>query len=403
VGIFIAALALGVVLLAAFMSLGRKDTVVRASFAAAGPLESMIATNGKIEPVDNFEAHAPLSTTVQRVLVHEGDQVKAGQRLLELDDTEAQSQVAKAIFQVRAAEAEQHAIQSGGTREEVLTTESQLAKAQNQVASEQQNLDALRRLEQQGAASQGEVQAAGVRLAGAQADLTLLQQKQAKRYSSQEADRIEAQAGEARAALASAQDVLRRSQVVAPRAGTVYSLPVRAGQFVNPGDLLAQVADLSVAQIRGFVDEPDLGKLRLGEPVQLTWDALPGRTWEGTLTHLPSTVVTVGSRNVGEITCRVNNRDHQLLPNINVSVNVVTARADSAVVVPREAVHQEDGERFVYQVVDGRLRRRNVQTGIATLTYIQITEGLATNAQVALGSVNGQPLREGMPVRIVIQ
>jgi HlyD family secretion protein len=163
------------------------------------------------------------------------------------------------------------------------------------------------------------------------------------------------------------------------------------------------VADLSVAQIRGFVDEPDLGKLRLGEPVQLTWDALPGRTWEGTLTHLPSTVVTVGSRNVGEITCRVNNRDHQLLPNINVSVNVVTARADSAVVVPREAVHQEDGERFVYQVVDGRLRRRNVQTGIATLTYIQITEGLATNAQVALGSVNGQPLREGMPVRIVIQ
>jgi HlyD family secretion protein len=394
---------LGVVLLAAFMSLGRKDTLVRVSFATEGPLESTISTNGKIEPVDNFEAHAPVSTTVQRVLVHEGDQVQSGQLLLELDATEARSQVARAVAQVRAAEAEQHVVQSGGTREEVLTTASQLVKAQSQVETEQRNLDALRRLEQQGAASAGEVQAAAVRLAGAEADLKLLQQKQARRYSSQEVERIDAQAGEARAALVSAQDVLRRSQVRAPHQGTVYSLPVRVGQFVNPGDLLVQVADLGGVQVRGFVDEPDIGRLRPGERVQITWDALPGQTWEGSLAWLPSTVVTLGSRNVGEITCLVNNRDHKLLPNINVNVNVITARAELAVVVPREAVHQEDGQRFVYQVVDGRLRRRNVQTGITTLTYIQITEGLARDAQVALGSVNAQALREGMPVRIVVQ
>jgi HlyD family secretion protein len=402
-GVIVAIIIAGVVLLAAFVSLGRKDTLVRVSLTTRGPIESVIATNGKIEPVANFEAHAPASTTVRRVLVHEGDRVKAGQLLLELDDSGARSQVARAVAQMRKAQAEQHAVQSGGTHEEVLTNESELTKAQNQVETAQRNLDALRRLEQQGAAAGGEVQAAATRLAAAQADFKLLQQKLTRRYSTPEVERVQAQADEARAALAAAQDLLRQSEVRAPQKGTVYFLPVKAGQYVNTGDLLLQAADLDVMQVRGFVDEPDIGRLRSGEQVQITWDAVPGREWQGTLTRVPSTVVSLGSRNVGEISCQVNNRDQTLLPNINVNVNVIAARSDNAVIAPREAVHQEDGQRFVYQVVDGKLRRRNVQTGITTLTYIQITEGLATNTQVALGAVNGQALRESLPVRIIVQ
>ena len=128
----------------------------------------------------------------------------------------------------------------------------------------------------------------------------------------------------------------------------VYSLPVRQGAFVNPGDLLVQVADLHKVQVRAFIDEPEIGKLRKGQQVEVTWDAIPGRVWQGTLESLPTTVVQRGTRMVGEVTCVVDNSDLKLLPNTNISVAVV----------------------------------------------------IADNAVLALGALNMQSLREGMPVKI---
>jgi HlyD family secretion protein len=392
-----------VVLLAAFVSLGRKEVPIRAARAQRGNISSTISTNGKIEPVDNFEAHAPASTTVNRILAHEGDRVQANQLLLVLDSADAHAQAARAQAQLRAAEADLHAVHSGGTREQVLTEQAQRAKAQAQVSNAGTQLAALQRLQQQGAASAGEVTAAEARLKAAEADLRLAEEKQTSRYSSQEVERVKAQAHEATASLAAADDLLRHSEIRAPRAGIVYSLPVRPGQYVTRGDLLLQVADLRTVKVRGFVDEPDIGRLRPGEPVQVTWDAVPGRTWQGTVLRVPSTVVSLGARNVGEISCRVANEDLKLLPNINVTLNIITAQAQGALTVPREAVHVEDGQHFVYEVVEGKLRRRTVQTALADLTQVEITQGLAPDATVALGSVAGQSLRDGTAVRIVNQ
>jgi HlyD family secretion protein len=128
---------------------------------------------------------------------------------------------------------------------------------------------------------------------------------------------------------------------------------------------------------------------------------MPGRVWQGELKTVPSTVVTVGSRNVGQVTVDVDNSDLSLLPNVNVSVNIITAKDENALTVPREAVHQEDGHRFVYQVVNGQLQRRDVTTSIANLTRIEVTHGLADNVEVALGAINGKPLQNGMAVRII--
>jgi HlyD family secretion protein len=169
------------------------------------------------------------------------------------------------------------------------------------------------------------------------------------------------------------------------------------------GDLLVQVADLTTVNVHGFVDEPEVGRLRPGEPVQMTWDAIPGRVWEGTVTRVPSAIVPLGARNVGEIRCRIANADLKLLPNTNVTLNIITAEAQNVLVIPRESVHVEDGKPFVYMVVDGKLRRQDVQTALANLTQVEITKGLAPNATLALSSVNSQPLRAGIAVRIVSQ
>ena len=139
------------------------------------------------------------------------------------------------------------------------------------------------------------------------------------------------------------------------------------GSYVNPGDLVLQEADLSKVLVRAFVDEPDVGRLARGQPIQLTWDAVPGRTWQGTVNTIPSTVKLLGTRNVGETTCVVDNQDLKLLPNINVGVTIVTAEHHNALTVPREAVRLDDSKTFVFQIVNDELKRRDIQTSISNL------------------------------------
>jgi HlyD family secretion protein len=397
--LLIVAVLLAVIVLAAFMSLRRSQVVVRVGTAERGTITASIATNGRIEALGNFQAFAPMATTVKKIFVKQGDWVKAGQMLLRLDDADARLQAAKAEAQLKGAQSDLHAVESGGTQEELLTTRNALSKAQMERDVAQRNLEAMQRLLHSGAASQAEVDAAQNKLKSAEDQVQLLQQKLKGRYSQQEIGSVEAKQAEARASLQAAQEVLKNSNVSAPGDGMVYSLPVREGAFVNTGDLLVQVADLHKVRVRAFVDEPEIGRLQAGQVVEVTWDALPGRVWKGTLETLPTTVVQHGTRMVGEVTCVIDNSDLKLLPNTNVGVAVVTARQQNALMIPREAIHQDEKGQYVFQVVNGELRRRNITTSVSNLTRVEVTSGLSDNAMLALGALNMQSLKGGMAVK----
>jgi HlyD family secretion protein len=395
----IAGLLVAVIVLAAFVSLHHSQVAIRVGAAQRQTITASIATNGKIEALNNFQAYAPMATTVQKIYVKQGDWVKDGQMLLRLDDADARLQAAKAEAQLKGAQADLSAIQSGGTQEELLTTRNALAKAQLDRDAAERNLHAMQTLLQNGAASQAEVDAAQNKLKAADDQVQLLQKKLKDRYSQQEIGHAEAQQSEARASLAAAQEVLKNSNIAAPREGMVYSLPVRDGAFVNTGDLLIQVADLHKVRVRAFVDEPEIGRLQTGQEVEVRWDALPGRVWKGTVENLPTTVVQHGTRTVGEVTCVIDNNDLKLLPNTNVSVAVITARQVDALTIPREAIHQDDKGQYVFQVVNGALKRRNVTTSVSNLTRVEVTSGLSDDAELALGALNMQSLKSGMAVR----
>ncbi|HEV8491591.1 MAG TPA: efflux RND transporter periplasmic adaptor subunit [Candidatus Angelobacter sp.] len=376
-------------------------TAVRAEKVVRQEIASVISTNGKIEPVNSFEAHAPAPATVNKVLVAEGDHVKAGQLLVKLDDAEARAQAARALSQLRSAEAALSGIKAGGTQEEVLTTRSDLVKAQAERDDAQRNLKAIQKLQQNGAASPAEVEAAQNRQKKAEADVQLLQAKLNGRFSTPEVAKVEASAAEARAAYAAAQELLHHSNVTAPFAGTVYQLPVKPGSYVNGGDLLVQVANLEKVRVRAFVDEPEIGRLAKGQQVEIKWDATPGRIWEGTLTRVPTSVTMVGTRTVGEITSEVDNTDRKLLPNVNVNVAIISARHDNALTVSREAVHDVEGKRYLYKIDDDKIQAQEVQTGLSSLTRVEVVKGVPEGAVIALGALNAQPLRNGMDVKVV--
>lgn len=373
---------------------------VRAATVQRGPIRSQVSTNGKIEPIQNFEAHAPISTTVKRLLVKEGDRVRKGQLLLQLDDADIRTQSARAQAQVKAAQADQSALTKGGTQEEVLTLNSQLVKARSARDVAQHNLDALRRLQQDGAASPGEVRQAEDAMQRARADVTLLEQKQKDRYSQPEAARIQAQAAEAQAAYDATEDALRKSSVRAPFDGMVYSLPVKQGAFVQAGELLLQEADLSKVLVRAFVDEPDVGRLQSGQKVEITWDAILGRTWIGAVNTVPSTVKPHGSRNVGETTCVVDNKDLRLLPNVNVGVTIVVAEHSNVLTLQRDALRIDESKPYVFRIIDKHLKRQPIEFSLQNLTRVEITSGLSEGDEVALPAED-KPLFDGAAIKVV--
>lgn len=398
--IIAAGIVVGVILLAAFNSIRGDVVPIRTVRIVRGNIRSLVSTNGKIEPIQNFAPTAPMATTVKRILVKEGTKVKRGQLLIELDDGQARTSAARALAEVRGAQAEISAVERGGTQEEVLATDAQLVKARSDRDVAKKNVIALEQLVKDGAASIGELRSAQAQYQTAQANVELYEGKQRARYSKPEVAKVEAQQNQAQAAYRAAQDILKKSNVRAPFEGIVYSIPVKQGNYMNPGQLLLEEADLSRVRLRAYVDEPDVGRLAPGQQIDVTWDGLPGRIWQGKLASVPSSIQLFGTRNVGEITTQLDNSDYRLLPSTNVAVQVITAEHKNVLIAPREVVRIDDTEPYVLRVGGDELHRQNISTSISNLTQVEITQGAIENEVLALSAINNKPLRDGQAVKV---
>jgi HlyD family secretion protein len=380
--------------------LTREELPLRVAQATMQDLITTDSTNGKVEPQHNFEAHAPAPSTVKRLYVRAGEHAPKGKLLLSLDDADARAQSASAVASLRGAQASYQATELGGTLEERNSIAGELAKARMDRDQAQHDLDALQKLVAQGAAAPSEVASAQQRLEAANTSIATLEKKQTARYSTAEIAHSRANLEQAQAAYDAANTVVADSNVRAPFAGTVYSLPVSASEYVHAGDLLLQMADLTKLQVRAYFDEPELGALHVGQPATIIWDALPNRIWHGRILSMPSTIITYTTRNVGEVLLSVDDADGKLLPNTNVKVTVTEQRLERVLTIPREAVHGEGGKDYAYLLHGKVLRRQQVTVGARNLTQVQILSGLAENDTVALSTTNGEPLAERVPVRI---
>jgi HlyD family secretion protein len=378
-----------------------RDTLeVRVAPVTRQNLISSVSTNGKVEPIDEFQAYAPAPGVIAKVYVQVLQKVRVGDLLLKMDDSDAVAKLAAANATLRTAEATLHDMEQGGSREEQIALTGDLARAQQQQQQATKDLAALRQLEQKGAASASEVVAAEQRLQTANSAVQSFQMRSTQRYSPADKARIEAQVDDARATLAAAQSSYAGFNIRTPKAGTVYSIPVSTYDFVPAGETLVAVADLNKIQIHAYFDEPEIGKLAVGQAVKITWDAKPTQTWHGHISIAPTTVITYGTRNVGECIITVDDARGDLLPNTNVVVTVTTAQRTNALSVPREALHTEGGD-FVYRVINNKLVRTPVQVGLVNLTRAEITSGLTEKDTIALTAINNRELSNGLPVKIV--
>ena len=364
-------------------------------------LISSISTNGKVEPIGEFQAYAPASGVIAKVYVEVLQRVRTGDLLLKMDDADAKAKMASANAVLRTAEATLHDMEQGGSQEEHITLSGDLHRAQLEQQQATTNLAALKQLQQKGAASPSEVAAAEERLQTANNSVQSFQMRSTERYSPADKARVEAQVADARASLAAAEKTYASYNIRTPQSGTVYSIPVSDYDFVQGGENLIAIADLNKIQVHAYFDEPEIGKLSIGQAVKIAWDAKPNQIWHGHITIAPTTVINYGTRNVGECIITVDDAHGDLLPNTNVIVTVTTAQRFNALSIPREALHTEAGN-FVFRVINGKLLRTPVQVGVATnLIRAEITGGLTEKDTVALGAVNNRELSNGLAVKAV--
>ena len=374
---------------------------IRVAKVRRGEITSTISTNGIVEPQENFEAHAPYAGLVATVYVHEGDKVPRGKLLVTMDDTEARARLATALNGLRAAQASYDALTKGGTQQERYTMAGDVARTQADREQAEQQVITLKKLAAQGSASASEVSAAQQRLNQAEASLALLNERRQSPYATADLEHAKAALADAQSACDAATETLKETKVYAPFAGSVYSLPVNATEFVQQGDHLLEMADLTKVQVRAYFDEPDIGKLAVGQHISIVWDALPSRIWQGHISRIPSTIITYTTRHVGAAIVTVDNADGRLLPNTNVTVTVSISSTPNTLTIPREALHSSGGQDFVYTLEGERLRRVPITVGINTLTAIQIDSGLEEGQTIATGTANGQQIVDGIPVKIV--
>jgi HlyD family secretion protein len=360
-----------------------------------------VSTNGRVEPLANYEIHSPVSATVKAVYVTAGEQIPAGKLLLQLDDIQARARVASAESGVKAAQAGLDAALHNGTQQERQASASDITRARIDRDQAQHDLDALTKLKSTGAASESEVSAAQQRLDSAQAALHAAEQGAQTRYSSAEIDRARAQLADAESALAAADEVLAQTAPRSPIAGTVYSLSTSRSEFAEEGKPLMEIADLSHERVRAYFDEPSIGQLAVGQKILIKWDAKPGHSWDGHIVQVPTTIITYGTRNVGEVLVAIDSPATDLLPDTNVTVTVTTSSEPNTLAVPREALHSENGKPYVFKVVDDKLVRTAVTIGTPNLNLAPILTGLQEGDYVATGTTNGLPLQEGVPIKVV--
>lgn len=374
-----------IALLFVWWGFSRGESPVTLHFTSAhrSTIVSTVSTNGKVEPAEWAAARAETAGVVRSVLVQRGQQVSAGQDIVVLDATSAHSELDAALAKEHEARAEAATLDQGGKAQTVADLNDSIASAQAAVNVAQRNYEATQRLADKQAATKLQALEAKDALDRATLHLNALKDQKQTLVTASDRTVAEAKLRDAESAVTLARHRLSIAKIVSPMAGTLYQFDLKIGSYLQAGDLAGLVGKLDQVKVIVYVDEPDLGRVALDMPVNITWDARPGQKWLGHVNRLPTEVVALGTRTVGEVTTIVDNPNRDLLPGVSVNVSVISKVVNDAVSVPRSALHTLNGATGVYKLADKTIVWLPVVAGISDVNSVEIVSGLAAGDKVA--------------------
>src|SRR5579864_4584985 len=373
----------------------RKTTPPEADFVKVTreTIVSTLGTNGRVEPLEWMSARAERSGVIARVLVSRGQRVNKDDLLVELDTRVATAELSKAQAAIQEAQAQQQLLNQGGRIAERQQIDADLARVRLDLKAAETNTQVLERLVANQAATRQELTSARQTVDQLKLRIQALEEHKAALVTGTDKEIARAKLQEAESSAAIARTNLDLSVLRAPMDGTIYDFDLKQGSFVNAGDPIAKVGRLDRVRVTVYVDEPDLGKVRKGEVVIITWDALPGHQWKGEVDKLPNQVMPLGTRQVGEVGCIIQNPDRDLLPNANINADIEASAAANVLVLPKEALRRQGSETGVLLLQGDRVVWRKVSLGVSSYTKSQVVSGLGEGDAVALPTE--KPIKNG--------
>jgi HlyD family secretion protein len=388
----VAILLTAIILLCIFLSMyfrskGSEPPQLRLATAANRDIQVAISTNGIIDPVNRSEIYAPIDARIVQLYKKEGAEIKQGQLLMQLESESIRAALAGANATLLAEKRQARLVISGPSKEESAEVDSAIAECELQVDQVKKDLQIEESLFAKGAVAR-----ASLENLQKQRDLLLLRLEASRkkkrelmqRYSPEDKEWEQGKVEELTKQVALLESQLRLESVPSPTSGLIYSLQLRPGSYVAKGQLLAQVYQPGKIMLRAYVDEPDLGRIRKGQTVEVQWDGLPDRRWRGAVERLADQVVALNNRSVGYVFCSIEGDPRELIPNLNVKMDITTDRKTNVTVIPKSAILNHNGKPAVL-LVDGKSTvAKPVDLGLITSEEVEILNGIRAGESVVL-------------------
>lgn len=331
-----------------------------------GTIVRAVVDTGYVQAAANHDLYAAQSGRAVRVHVKVGQAVKQGDTLVVLENLDLAMQVEDTRSQLSQA-----VIAAEGAR-------AALERAQAELRNAKENLARIQELFGAEAASQVELDKARLQVE--------VCEQSVKEHTSRLESALAQQAGLSQS-LEQLEAKERQLVVRSPVSGTVLELPVKQDQVVTPGTLLATVAAVDQLEVKADILSDDLGEVKVGQIATVTAPVLGGKALEGRVTKIypqaeeKTSALGVVQRRVPVIIAL--NDPANLKPGYEVRAAIETLTRQDIPVVPREAVRTtDDGRKEVMAVVDGQVRHRLVETGIADQLNVEIVSGLEAGDEI---------------------
>jgi HlyD family secretion protein len=409
-------------------------------------LSSVVSGSGEIKPKTYVNIGANAYGKITHLYVKEGDHVKKGQLLAQLENVQSTADVSANQASVQAAETDAIAADAA-----LKTSDADLLRAQADYARNQLDWDRAQNLYKDGLIAKSDFDSR--QNAWTTAEAGLVQAKARVSQATAQKDSADRHVTQARANLTRVADVLQKTTYSAPYEGVVTNLPVREGESVvigiqnALGSTLLTLADMSVITAEVKVDETDIVNVRLGQPTEVTIDAIPGKTFHGTVSEIGDNAI-VRSTGVAtsqqastseeakdfKVVVTVTDPPPDLRPGLSTTAKITTAARSGVLSIPIQALsvrskaqlEQEKStpgsvhaaapapkqtaskNKGAQQDVQGVFVIHNktaefvpVSTGITGTSDIEVVNGLSEGDEVITGSYKVlRTLRSGSSVKI---
>jgi HlyD family secretion protein len=311
--------------------------------------------------------------TVARIPVEEGQSVKAGDVLIELDDREAKAAMVQAEGAMAEAETRLRQIRDVS----LPSAQESLKQAQATLLNVQQSYDREVKLYRSGFATKADLDAAQKDLDVAETQLRSARLQVVSNQAGGSAYVMaQNQLDQAQSALAAARVKLSYTVITAPSDGTLIARNIERGNVAQAGDTLMTLSPVGETRLVLDIDEKNLGSLQVGQQALASADAYPDRTFPAELVYInPYVDPSQGSVTVK---LRVPDPPAYLVQDMTVSVDIETAHRTGALIVPLTAVHDTlTGSPWVWRVVDGKVAKQPIKLGARGDAKAEVVDGLA--------------------------